>query len=210
MKAHLLAGVASGVAGLMVFLIIHHVWIMPSWFILPFGLLIAGLGGLAVGWAYFELRPNLPPHPWLLISWIALIGLTLLPAVLLAELRDPMFDISGPSALLVISVGQAALIFILELLMTATLVGALAGWLIGRSRGAMFSTALAGLIFALGPGHNIPFLGGTPGTLKGVAILGAIVLVSSIVLIEFGERLHKQDNEKHATAQALERISPFG
>ena len=44
----MLAGVLSGVAGLMVFLVIHHFWIKPIWFILPLGLVIAGLGGLGI------------------------------------------------------------------------------------------------------------------------------------------------------------------
>lgn len=49
MRSHLLAGAFSGAAGLIVFLVIYHFWIMPIWFILPVGLLIAALGGLAVG-----------------------------------------------------------------------------------------------------------------------------------------------------------------
>ena len=184
MRSYLLAGAFSGAAGLIVFLVIHHFWIMPIWFILPVGLLIAALGGLAVGWSYAELHPNLPSHPWSIISWIALIGLILLPSIILAEIRAPMFDVSIPAGLLMMSVGRAAVIFVLELLVTSTLVGGLAGWLIGRTPRAMISTALAGFVFALGPGHNIPFLGSTPGTLKGVFILLSIVLVSASVMVE--------------------------
>ena len=44
----LVAGVLSGIAGL---LVIHHIWIQPIRFILAPGLLIAAGGGLAVGWA---------------------------------------------------------------------------------------------------------------------------------------------------------------
>lgn len=84
------------------------------------------------------------------------------------------------------SVGRAAVIFVLELLVTATLVGGLAGWLIGRTP---ISTALAGFVFALGPGHNIPFLGSTPGTLKGVSITLSIVLYSAAVLVEIQAKL---------------------
>ena len=184
MKASLLAGALSGVAGLIVFLVIHHFWIMPIWFILPIGLLIAGLGGTAVGWAYRELLPNLPPRPWRVVTIIGLIMVILLPSFVLAEMRAPMFEIGGPSSFLVISVRQAAVIFILELLLTATLMGGITGWLIRRTSKAVLATALAGFIFALGPGHNIPFLGNTPGTLKGVAILFAIVMVSAMVLVE--------------------------
>ena len=50
MTADLIAGSLSGIAGLLVFLVIHHFWIRPIWFILPVGLMIAGFGGLAAGW----------------------------------------------------------------------------------------------------------------------------------------------------------------
>ena len=50
MKSSLIAGILSGTAGLLVFLVIHHVWIKPIWAIFPAGLFIAALGGLAVGW----------------------------------------------------------------------------------------------------------------------------------------------------------------
>jgi hypothetical protein len=39
-------------------------------------------------------------------------------------------------------------------------------------------------VFALGPGHNVPFLGNQPATGKGIILLGAIVLAASIVLVE--------------------------
>ena len=191
MKASLIAGAVSGFAGLIVFLIIHLFWIMPIWFILPIGLLIAGLGGAAVGWAYHELLPNLPPRPWREVTIIGLIMVILLPSIVLAEMRAPMFEIGGPSSFLVISFRQAAVIFILELLVTATLMGGIAGWIIRRTCKAVLATALAGIIFALGPGHNIPFLGNTPGTLNGVAILFAIVMVSAMVLVETRARIFK-------------------
>jgi len=35
MRESLIAGAISGVAGLLVFLTIHHFWIRPIWFILP-------------------------------------------------------------------------------------------------------------------------------------------------------------------------------
>jgi hypothetical protein len=82
-----------------------------------------------------------------------------------------------------VPVWYATVVFILELLVTAALVGGLGGWLIGRTPRAALATALAGFIFALGPGHNIPFLGNTPGTLKGIAILLAIILSAAIVLV---------------------------
>ena len=96
MRSYLLAGAFSGAAGLIVFLVIYHFWIMPIWFILPVGLLIAALGGLAVGWSYAGLHPNLPSHPWSIISWMVLIGFILLPSIIMAEIRAPMFEVSIP------------------------------------------------------------------------------------------------------------------
>jgi hypothetical protein len=184
MNLALTAGAFSGIAGLLVFLVIHHFWIRPIWFILPIGVLIAAGGGLAVGWAYSELLPGLPPRPWSAAVLIAVIGACLTPAVILAQLRPPMFTAMSENAQLTVSTGRAVAIFVFQLLLTAAGVGALAGWWIGGSGRAAAATALAGLIFALGPGHNIPFLGNTPATGKGIVLLLSVVVVSAVVLVE--------------------------
>ena len=74
MNSALIAGGLAGVAGLLVFLTVHHFWIKPIWFILPPGAVIAGLGGLAVGWAYAEIRAGLPPRPWTALAVMALVA----------------------------------------------------------------------------------------------------------------------------------------
>lgn len=184
------AGVACGVVGLLVFLTIHHFWIQPIWFILPMGLPLAGAGGAAVGWAYAELFPALPARPWTAPALVGLIAVILAPAVMLAELRQPLFEgLTAETATLRVSVGRAAFVFVAELLVTTAAVGALAGWWIGGSGRAAFASAAAGLIFALGPGHNIPFLGSTPAAGKGALILLAVVAVSAVVLVEVELRL---------------------
>ena len=184
------AGVACGVVGLLVFLTIHHFWIKPIWFILPTGALIAGAGGAAVGWAYAELLPALPARPWTAPTMVGLIAATLVPALILAELREPLFEgMTAETATLRVSVGRAAFVFVAELLITAAAAGALLGWWIGGSGRSAFATAAAGLIFALGPGHNIPFLGSTPAVGKGALILLAVVVVSAVVLVELELRL---------------------
>jgi hypothetical protein len=183
MNASLIAGLVAGVAGLLTFLIIHHFWIKPIWFILPPGLLIAGLGGLAVGWSYWELRGGLPSYPWTVLGVILLIGAVLAPAVILAQLREPILDLETftipPEA-----TGRAIRYAILELALPAIVVGSAAGWLLSHHWRGSVATALAGLVFALGPGHNIPFLANTPATAKGIVLLAAIVFVSSLVLVE--------------------------
>jgi hypothetical protein len=191
MTPSLTAGILAGIAGLLVFLLIHHLWIMPIWFILPFGLIVAALGGLAVGWMYGELLPNLPPRPFTSLTVVVLIAIILLPSILLAELREPLFDISVPGGQLQVSIGRAILIFVLELLLTATLAGGLVGWLIGRSGQATIATAVAGFIFALGPGHNIPLIGATPGVAKEIVIITAVILISAIVLVEAQAKLSR-------------------
>jgi hypothetical protein len=164
-KASLIAGLLSGITGFLVFLVIHHFLIVPIWFIAPVGLVVAGLGGLTVGWSYAEIKSGLPPRPWTSLAVFALVGAILTPAILLAQLRPPLFDLSTGA----IASGSTADVIVrmaIELLLTATVVGGLAGWLLGHTRQAVLATALAGFVFALGPGHNIPALGNTPGVRK--------------------------------------------
>ena len=182
---YLLAGALSGIAGLLVFLVVHHLWIAPIWSILPPGLVIAGLGGGAAGWAYSFLHPGLPARPW---TWLILAGVfsaCLLPAALIAALRAPL--ISPPITIIQPGEGGRVLAHIvLELLLSAALVGGAAGWLLdGGSWQAAGTTAQATLLFALGPGHNIPLLNGTSGMWKELALLLLVVLAASLALVEF-------------------------
>ena len=183
-RASLAAGVLSGVAGLLAFLAIHHVWIMPIWFILLPGLVIAALGGLAIGWAYAEVRAGLPSRPWTHLAFLALVGVTLAPAIVLAELRPALFDATTGDLAPGSSVTRVAAHFVGELLVSATLVGGLAGRRLGRTARPAFATALAGFVFALGPGHNIPLLASTPGAGKGAVLLLAVTAISTLVLVE--------------------------
>jgi hypothetical protein len=193
-NAALIAGVLAGITGLLAFLIVHALWIMPIWFILPLGLVIAGAGGLAVGWSYAELRNRLPKRPWTAPAIVVVISVILLPALLLAELRQPMFTVSPAGVVnLAIGVPEAVIRFIAELLLTATLTGGLLGWWLGRTWRAAGATAVAGFVFALGPGHNIPFIGGTYGVGKEVVIMAIIIIVSALVLVEGYAWLHWEE-----------------
>jgi len=191
MTADLIAGSLSGIAGLLVFLVIHHFWIRPIWFILPVGLMIAGFGGLAAGWSYTEIKTGLPPRPWAALALVAVIGVILAPSILLAQLRQPLINITT-GIIPPEEAGRVTLHFVLELLITAGVMGGLAGWLLGHTLRAAMATALAGLVFALGPGHNIPFLGSTPAVGKGLVLLLAITLVSALVLVETSAGLVKE------------------
>ncbi len=183
-SAALIAGVLAGMAGLLAFLALHALWILPIWFILPVGLLAAGGGGLAVGWAYAELNWRLLGSPWTALAVVGVIAVILLPAFVLAELLGPVFTVTPAGPMQTVATSVIVVRFVGGLLATATIVGGLVGWWLGRTRRAAVATAVAGFVFALGPGHNIPFIGGTPGVVKELAIMAAVIVVSALVLVE--------------------------
>jgi hypothetical protein len=177
------AGILSGVAGLVAFLVVHHLWIKPIWFIALPGLLIAAIGGAAIGWSYFHLREALPARPWTSVGVFALIMGVLAPAIALSFTHGPLFDLETAT----IPAGRGVRVAIhvcLELLLTATIAGGVLGWWLTHSPRAAFTTAIAGLAFAVGPGHNVPFFGTTPAAFKGFALLAIIAAVSAIALVE--------------------------
>jgi hypothetical protein len=183
--ANLAAGTLSGIAGLMVFLAVHALWIVPIWFVAPIGLVLAIAGGVAMAWALNELRPHLPARPLTAPAILILMTVVLTPPALLAEFRDPMFVVSpAGEAVPAMGVGRMATLFVLELMVMSAVVGAMIGWLLGRRRQAAIAMAVAGLVFALGPGHNLPFLGGTEGVWKGYALLLLPAVVAAVVLVE--------------------------
>lgn len=84
---------------------------------------------------------------------------------------------------------EALVDVLVGLLGTSALLGAIVGALIGRRRRAVAATTLAAIALAIGPGHNSPLLGGTPAVGKELAILGAVVVAASVVLVEAEARL---------------------
>ncbi|HEU5103716.1 MAG TPA: hypothetical protein VFU22_32090 [Roseiflexaceae bacterium] len=205
-SAALVAGALAGVTGLLTFLVLHALWIIPIWFILPAGLLIAVCGGLAVGWAYAELLHRLPKRPWTAVCVVSLITVILLPAFVLAELRAPLFAITPTGAVPSVPTWVIVARFGGELLATATLGGGLVGGWLGRSRRAALATAVSGFVFALGPGHNIPFIGGTPGVAKELAILAAVVVVSALVLVEGHAWLRRRSRKRGAVDNSIASV----
>ena len=96
-QASVRAGVIAGVAGFAVFLLIHHLWIVPIWFIARVGGLLAAAGGAAVGGAYAVSFPTCRDVRGPLIAVITLVAVVLFPAIVIAEVRAPIFvmDRSG-------------------------------------------------------------------------------------------------------------------
>ena len=104
------------------------------------------------------------------MAWAGLVGVTLLPALVLAELRPPLFDADTGDLSPGTTLGIVAARFAGELLLPAAIAGALAGrLLVGRRAAAVMG--LAGLVFAL-------------GAAKGAVLLVAVVAVSTVVLVE--------------------------
>jgi len=198
-----LAGSLAGIAGLAVFLLLHQLWIVPIWFIAPAGAVMAVVGGAAAGASYVALRPRLPPRPWTSAAVTALFAGTLVPAILVAQSRGPIFAIGadGGGALLVPATD--ALLEVLSGLIGGSAVsGAALGSLIGRSHHAARTTILAAVALALGPGHNIPLLGGTPAVGRELAILGAVFVVAAVVLVEAEARLSRHARTQRPSSPA--------
>jgi len=177
--------VLAGIGGLLAFLALHAVLITPIWFVAPAGAVVASIGGAAIGVAYSEVFPRLPPRPWTAPAVVLGVGLVLLPAIVIAELRDPIvaMDETGGRALRV-SDAEAVAGMVFGFLGPTALAGASVGWLLMRTRRASIITALAALAFAIGPGHNVRLLAGTAAVGKEIAILVAVVGVASVVLVE--------------------------
>jgi hypothetical protein len=179
------AGVVAGLAGLAVFLLLHHLWIVPIWFIAPAGALMAAVGGAAVGAAHADLRPHLPRRPWAAIATAAVWTGVLAPALVIAEVRGPIFVMgTDGGGTLLVPASDVLVAFLVGLVGVSALTAAAIGAAVGRSRRAVATMTVAAIVVALGPGHNIPMLGGTAAVAKEVAVLGVVIAIAAVVLVE--------------------------
>jgi hypothetical protein len=181
------AGIAASVASLLVFLVVHHLWIKPIWFIALPGLLIAGLGGAGIGWAYSFIAHAMPDRPWSWLAMLALMLAVLLPGALLSLTHGPLFDLKTAS-IPPGEGGRVALRFALELVVPAMIVGAALGAWLGGSTKSALAMSLAALALALGPGHNVPMFGTNPAAVKGFVLLALSLLPVPVILVELARR----------------------
>lgn len=177
------AGALAGLVGVLVFVTIHHVWILPIWSILPVGLPLAALSGVAIGWAAWESRGRLPRGRAALALALAGILLALLVPAELLSFRRPPFDITQtevPRDVLVVALAELA---------TAIPLGALVGWGLTRSARGTIAWALAGLATAIGIGHNVTLLGATfPAAYKMWTLMAAAQLAAAFTFAAFVRR----------------------
>lgn len=189
------AGVAAGLAGLAVFLALHAAWILPIWSVAGLGLAVAVVGGAVTGWAYTLLRHRVPVHPigaWLAVTAGAL--LVLAPAFVISWLLGPYVPVVDgvPITPSPATVPAIVVRFVVEFLVVTAAAGVVLGWALTRSRRAAAATGAAALTFALGPGHNNPFLftfGSTAALLTGLGLVIAVVAASSAVLVAVDRRV---------------------
>lgn len=181
----LLSGAVAGIVGFATFLVVHALWILPIWFIAPVGLAAAVLGGLCVGWAYDIHRARLPGSAvGRILAVLAAASLVLFPAEPLALThRDLHFGDTASTA--VAAAMPAAVLF----LVFAALLGATGGALLGHSVRAAGVTALAAVAFAIGIGHNAPFIGTGYVALKLWTIMLTATAVASVALVLLEARL---------------------
>jgi hypothetical protein len=163
------AGAAAGLAGFAVFLILHAVLIVPIWHVAPIGALLAAVGGGAVALACTEVLRGVRRGWILALAVFAATWLALAPGLVLGELG--------------IRAGQvAALEGTLGFLGPIVGLAALAGGMATRTRRGTGTCAGAAFLLAVGPGHNIPFLAGTPAVATELAMLVAVFGSASVVL----------------------------
>ncbi|WP_255195342.1 hypothetical protein [Halorarius litoreus] len=180
-------GVAAGAAGLVVFLTVHAVLILPIWFVAPLGIVAAVVGGVAVNWAYRSVESHLPAS--LGGRWVALAGgaiLVLTPSLVVAWAGEPYFTVVDGVRRAAGDGPTIAARFVVEFLLVTTLSGAALGWVVTRSRRGALAVAVAALAFALGPGHNLPFFhllyAPAPAT-TGLLLTLATILTASAVFV---------------------------
>jgi hypothetical protein len=183
-RYYIASGIIAGIMGLLIFLIIHYFTITPIWFILPVGILLAAGGGAAVGWAFAELRSHLLANAiWSALLLAGMLTLTQVPGFLIGQRFGPVVDIQTESILQGMTT-EIVRRFVFDLIFMAGFVGGLLGWLVGRTRRAAVAMATAGMGFAVGPGHNIPFFVGIGFTAAGkmLVIMAMVILASGFTL----------------------------
>lgn len=185
--AALAPGLAAGVAGLAVFLVLHAVWIVPIWSVTALGLVVAVLGGAAVSWAYLQVEPHLPGGT--VRRWLAVAGgaaLVLSPSLVVAWAGTPYFTVVDGSRVPTAERSVVAARFVVEFLVVTTLSGALVGWLVTHTRRGTVVVAVAAFAFAIGPGHNLPFFDvvTAPATARTAVLLTLTpIVVASAVFV---------------------------
>ena len=142
----IVAGAIAGAAALLVFVVVHAIWIVPIWGMLLMLPLASAVGAIAA-WPFAEMasRGTLPAAPYDGIAFSLILLATLIPTALYGAFAGPvdMHDIDVRA-------------LVVPLLLAAPS-GAAIGLLFGGSERSALALASAALALALTLGHNLPF-----------------------------------------------------
>ena len=192
-------GAASGLTGLIVFLVIHAMWITPIWFIAIIGIVVSISGGLLTGKCY-ELSTRFNTwRPFRSLYVIALVSVTLVPCVLLIQFVPPLLEAENGEVVHPINVPWVVSGFFLLLLIPSAIVGWISGRILTGNKlsGGLF--AIMGLLIALGPGHNLPLFGDATGEqlLKALVLTFVPMAAAAIVLAEGAELFAPKESNQY-------------
>lgn len=190
------AGIASGLAGLATFLVLHAIWITPIWNILVVGVLISGFGGwLAIRcYGYASRLANGRLGSYGLV--FAGVSLTLVPSVVLTIVLPPLLETENGEIVRPLNVSWLVSGFFVNLLIPTFLAGAAMGWLLTKRRTTAALFGGMGLLMGLGPGHNIPLFGAATAAQWGMVLALTFVpmAAAAVVLVE-GVALASRDRQ---------------
>lgn len=164
------AGAIAGGAALVVFVVVHAIWIVPIWGMLSM-IPIASLVGALAAWAFDEIsaRGGVLPAPFDGLAFSAILLSTLAPTVVFGMFAGPvdMNDISVPAVVIPLVLAAPA--------------GAAIGMALGGSERAALALGLAALALAITIGHNLPFFPiGAPSWEKAFALVVGVELSAGV------------------------------
>jgi hypothetical protein len=178
----LLAGAATGIAGLAAFGAAHALVIVPIWVPLLAGIPFSIVVGILIAWTFYELRSagslERPFRSGLLLGmvlWVSLIPMTML---------DVLLRLSGNHA----TSGLAETLEITADLGLAFGAGWLGGWILSRRWRPALAMGIAALSSALAAGGPIAITKNLRSGLLFASLLG-VFLVVGVVLAETDSRL---------------------
>lgn len=162
------AGALAGASGLIAFVVIHAIWIVPIWGMLAMLPLAAVVGALAAWPFELAVRP-LPPAPFDgLVIGLVLVA-ALVPTAVYGVVAGPVDQqrITWPALVVPLALAAPA--------------GALIGVAVTGSGPAAAALALATTAFALTLGHNLPFFPvGSPGAGKAILLVALPTVVAAL------------------------------
>jgi hypothetical protein len=132
--------------------------------------LLTGFGGAALGSLAGHLAPARFGAVGRAVASLVVAWLILAPPVLVAQ--------SG------VRVGAASPLEVAAgFFIPSAAVGAGLGWVAGGSPGAAGRGVLTAVLLLIGPGHNIPFLAGTPAVGRELAILALVLAAATLAMV---------------------------